>query len=547
MGSVAADQRATDRGGLVIPLVVLALATLASEDLACIGAGLLIARGDLGATSGIAACTIGIIGGDLLLYALGRWVGRPVARRAPIAWFVRETALERGAAWFAQKGTLAVLVARFIPGSRLPTYLAAGVLHAPFARFAGACTMAALLWVPALVLFSALLGHSAYEVFGRYVQQALIAAVVAIAVYGTLRLLVRLATWRGRRLLLGRWRRLTRWEYWPRWAFYPPVLIYISWLALRYRSLRLITCVNPAMPGGGLVGESKYAILSALAKNSQRVARTVRVAEGTAWDRTTAIRRLMHDCNLPFPIVLKPDVGERGSGVRIVRDETQLSAYCHDARGDILLQPFVPGVEAGLFYYRLPGELQGCLFAITEKRMPVVHGDGLHTLEELILADDRAVCLAPLFLRRHASRLAEIPPQDEAVPLAELGTHCRGAAFFDGSHLRTPALEAAVDEVSRGYPGFWFGRYDVRALSWEALRAGNFTVVELNGATSEATSIYDPRHNLLTAYRTLFRQWAVLFRIAEVNRNAGAAPTPPRDLVALWRRHRMALAGHAAE
>lgn len=531
----------------MIELILIALATLASEDLACIGAGILIARGELGAVPGIAACMVGIVGGDLLLYALGRWVGRPVARRPPVSWFVREAALERGAAWFARKGTLAVLTARFIPGTRLPTYLAAGVVHAPFNGFAVACALAALLWVPTLVLLSVLLGHSAYEVFGTYGQHALIAVAVAITAYVVLRLALPLATWRGRRLLLGSWRRLTRWEYWPRWAFYPPVILYVAWLGLRYRSLRLITCVNPAMPGGGLVGESKHAILSALARGSSRVARTALVAVGAAGERATAVRRLMREWNTTFPIVLKPDVGERGSGVRIVRDETQLRSYFDEARGDVLLQPFVAGVEAGLFYYRLPGESRGRLFAITEKRMPAVAGDGRRTLEELILADERAVCLAPLFFRRHASRLAAVPAPGEEVALAELGTHCRGAAFFDGSQLRTLELEAAVDEVSRGYPGFWFGRYDVRAPSWEALRAGTFTVVELNGATSEATSIYDPRHSLLTAYRTLFRQWALLFRIAAVNRRAGAEPTRPRDLIALWRLYRLALAGHAAE
>lgn len=255
----------------------------------------------------------------------------------------------------------------------------------------------------------------------------------------------------------------------------------------------------------------------------------------------------MREWRLSFPIVLKPDVGERGGGVQIVRNETELGAYLRDAQGDILLQPFVSGVEAGLFYYRLPGDAHGTLFAITEKRMPAVLGDGRRTLEELILADERAVCLAPLFLRRHANRLDTVPPPGEEVTLAELGTHCRGAAFFDGSHLRTPELETAVDQISRGYPGFWFGRYDVRAPSWEALSAGEFTVLELNGATSEATSIYDPRYGLLTAYRTLFQQWALLFRIAVLNRDAGAEPTRRRDLFALWRLHRVALAGHAAE
>ncbi|HEX5633775.1 MAG TPA: hypothetical protein VFX50_11110, partial [Gemmatimonadales bacterium] len=413
-------------------------------------------------------------------------------------------------------------------------------------RFALLSALAVGLWAPLLVGLATLFGEGFSLLFEDFRRRALPALALALALYLLVRLALQLSTWRGRRLALSRWRRLTRWEFWPMWAFYPPVVLYVIWLALRHRSVTLLTCVNPGIPGGGVAGESKAAILAGLARGSDRVApfRLLRAHELNG-DGERNVAAAMAALETSWPVVLKPDVGERGSGVAIVRSPEMLRRYLAGARGDVIVQRYMPGVEAGIFYYRLPGEARGHVFAITEKRLPAVVGDGRRTLEELILADDRAVCHAALFLRRHEARLQFVPARGEPVMLVELGTHSRGATFFDGAWLQSPALEAAVDRVSAGYPGFFFGRYDVRAPSWHALRQGEFTVIELNGATAEATSIYDPANGLLAAWRTLMRQWAILFEIAARNRRHGAEPTTIRELLGMLAHHRDAVAGHA--
>jgi hypothetical protein len=116
--------------------------------------------------------------------------------------------------------------------------------------------------------------------------------------------------------------------------------------------------------------------------------------------------------------------------------------------------------------------------------------------------------------------------------LSNWGTHCRGALFLDGGHVGTSRLEARIDEISRGYDGFFFGRYDLRTDSVEDLKNGlNFRVIELNGVTSEATNIYDPRNGMGDAYRLLFLQWRIAFEIGSQNRAKGMKPTPVRDLI----------------
>jgi hypothetical protein len=51
--------------------------------------------------------------------------------------------------------------------------------------------------------------------------------------------------------------------------------------------------------------------------------------------------------------------------------------------------------------------------------------------------------------------------------------------------------------------GFYFGRLDVMYNTVEELEQGiNFSIVELNGAASEPTHIYDPKHSLFCMERT---------------------------------------------
>jgi hypothetical protein len=59
----------------------------------------------------------------------------------------------------------------------------------------------------------------------------------------------------------------------------------------------------------------------------------------------------------------------------------------------------------------------------------------------------------------------DIPAPGEAVQLVEVGSHCRGSVFLDGSRLKTEALEDAIDRITQRHPGFFFGRYDIRAVS----------------------------------------------------------------------------------
>jgi hypothetical protein len=145
---------------------------------------------------------------------------------------------------------------------------------------------------------------------------------------------------------------------------------------------------------------------------------------------------------------------------------------------------------------------------------------------------------AARFLARHAGERERVLAAGETFVLGRAGNHAQGTMFLDDAHLITPALESRIDEIARTYRGFFIGRFDVRYRDPELFKQGrDLAIVELNGATAEATDIYDPSRSLLSAYRTLFDQWKLVFEIGDANRARGATSSSPRRLASLLAAH----------
>ncbi len=520
---------------LLVALLLLAIATFVSEDLTCIGTGLLVAQGRLELVPGALACFVGIFVGDLLLYAAGRYLGRPVLGLPPLRWWVTEAAVEESSTWFRQRGAMVIGLGRFLPGTRLPTYLAAGILKIPILRCAFYFLLAAAVWTPLLVGGALVAGSTALEHVESFQRRGLILLIVLVAILWAIRgVMLPALSWRGRRRLLGHWKRWTRWEYWPAWLLYPPLLVYIVYLGIRHRGLTVFTATNPAMPAGGLIGESKAEILAGLAGTGDAVPEWRLLSGSTVEEKIADLRDFQSAVGTSYPLILKPDVGQRGSGVALVDDESAAAAHLRTHRGAFLAQRYVEGPEFSVFYYRRPSWKHGRIFSITEKESPSITGDGRRTVEDLVLADARAVALAKVYARELGQRWHEIPEEGVRVGLAVIGAHSRGTIFRDGSHLWSEALAARVDQLSRTYDGFYFGRYDFRAPSVEDFVAGRgLRILELNGVTSDSTDIYDPKNGYFRAYRKLLRQWRLAFEIGAECRARGAEITSVGTLVRL--------------
>ncbi len=334
--------------------------------------------------------------------------------------------------------------------------------------------------------------------------------------------------------------RLRRWlhrEFWPAWLFYLPLIPWLAYLSLRYRGMLVWTAANPGMENHGIVGESKYAILAQLP--ASWVIPSGWLGPDELPKRLAKFRDLVELRDWSFPLILKPDAAQRGSGVRRIADLAQARAYLAAHPDPTLVQPYHPGpYELGIFYYRLPGESRGRIFSITDKVFPVLVGDGRRSLRELITQHPRYSLQAEVFLQRHAARRDQVLTRGQHFFLALAGNHCQGTLFCDGQSWWTPMLEARIDAIAREHPGFFIGRFDVRFHDPEALRQGRaFAIVELNATSSESTNIYDPAKSLWWAYRVLFRQWRLLYQIGAANRRLGHRPVTVWAMARLLRRY----------
>jgi membrane protein DedA with SNARE-associated domain len=136
---------------MLAPGAMLAAATLVSEDAATLTAGALVAANAIGAKWAIASVAFGIWVGDLGLFAAGR-----LARRIPAVarWVDRRWSLEQVRsmeARFSRGAPLAILGSRFMPGTRVVLYVAAGLLHVRTSTFAIAAAAASLVWTMTIV------------------------------------------------------------------------------------------------------------------------------------------------------------------------------------------------------------------------------------------------------------------------------------------------------------------------------------------------------------------------------------------------------------
>lgn len=517
-----------DRSPEII-FAALLLATFVSEDLACVTAGALAGQGVISLPLAITACFVGIFLGDLLLFTAGRFFGQRLLQFSLFSRFVSDSSIERASVWLERNGLEAIFLSRFVTGLRLPTYLAAGFLRTDVRKFSLYFLLASLVWTPILVGFSA------------FSTQSLSKTNVIIAIFlifAAIRLTIHFSSWKNRRLFVGRLTRWVHWEFWPLWIFYLPVFVYVLSLAFRYRSLTVFTCSNPAIPAGGFIGESKSEIYERLqlhpVAEPYLLPYILLSAKNSASENLALAKTHIADNTLSFPLIFKPDVGERGKGVTFIRDFDDLESHLNGMERDTISQEYFGGEEVSIFYYRYPHEEKGRIFSITEKNFPRLTGDGISDVETLILRDRRAVALAKKYFEQNTERLGYVPEEGEKIKILDIGTHSRGAMFSDGGHFRTAVLEEKIDEICRGYEGFYFGRFDIRCRSFEALKRGeSFKIIELNGVTSESTNIYDRKYSLFDAYRILFRQWAIAFEIGRENFQRGVKPTGVADLIKL--------------
>jgi hypothetical protein len=308
--------------------------------------------------------------------------------------------------------------------------------------------------------------------------------------------------------------RLLHWEYWPFHIVYAPVYPYWLWLCLKAKSLFFFSTSNPTIKNGGFLMESKKEIYDLMP--AYLYPKTILVKAGTPIEKI----RIREEAGLQFPLIAKPDIGLRGLAVKKLDKLSELINYTHTSKVDFLIQQFIPyELEAGIFYYRFPEENNGHISGIVLKEFMTVTGDGKSSIMTLLRQNKRYILQLDSLTSMYKGELNSVLQEGEKRILAHYGNHSRGAKFIDVSWRIDQQLTQVIDRVCKEIPGFYFGRMDIRFNSWEELKTGrHFSIIELNGAGSEPTHIYDPRHTIFYAWKEIIRHWNKLYMISRQNR-----------------------------
>lgn len=503
---------------------------LISEDAALLGALALYKQGSIPLPIACAAPTLGIILGDLGLFYFGSLLAKSETTERISLPGLSESRVglvrkQMNSPIFKKWRNVSIFIARFIPGARLPAYLGAGLFKVSSATFLAITISSTLLWVSSATLFAT---HALKSISPQAIG---LLAVGVFLISLLLRRAVLFAESRGLlrslRVTLYQIQKLRFYEFWPAWLFYFPVGIYYFYLGIKQRSFSSPLYSNPGIPNSGTIGESKSLIFSLIPDYFSAKLRYLKL-DPKACDHASLValaELFIKEHSLVYPVILKPDVGQRGSGVVLVQNSMHLSEQLRSLGVETILQEYCSyPEEIGVNYVRYPLEGQGKITGITRKRFPSVTGDGIQTLAELILNDTRARYLARLYFNKHQDRLGDVIVKNESYILARIGNHCQGAIFENGENLINGALEKHIDQIAQSIPGFFVGRFDIRFEAESSLRqGGRFKIIEINGAAGEATHIYDRQMGVFRAYAVLFAQLRALFEIGRQNRDKNPA------------------------
>ncbi len=312
--------------------------------------------------------------------------------------------------------------------------------------------------------------------------------------------------------------KILHWEYWNVNVVYFPIYFYWIYLSLKAKSLGFFNASNPRIINGGFALESKKEIYDLIPK--QYYPETLFFKADESWE--TILKQLAAS-NIKFPFIIKPDMGLQGLRVEKMHNENELKLYLKKVNYDFLIQEFAKfPLEIGLFYYRMPNEEKGKITGIVYKDFLIVKGNGINTVEELILQNPRFAIQFETLKKRFGIQLTKVLGKGEILNLVPFGNHVRGSKFTDVSFWINDKLIETFNDICLQIPDFYFGRLDIMFKSREDLEKGkNFSIIELNGAGSEPTHMYDPKHSIFFAWKEIVRHYDILYKICTYNHQKG--------------------------
>ncbi|MFT6970636.1 MAG: hypothetical protein ACJAXX_001202 [Roseivirga sp.] len=323
-------------------------------------------------------------------------------------------------------------------------------------------------------------------------------------------------------------------EYWPFWLFFMPLVPYWIYLAMRAKSFTYFTAANPGIEHGGVFGESKMDILNKI--DPKYLPRSIFFNVSLP---SSVVLEMVKAREIDFPLIIKPNIGERGDDVEKIDHEEGLLKYLFSAKGDLIIQEYVDyEIELGVLYYRFPDSEVTGITSIVTKEFLTVTGDGKSTIAELLEDNDRARFQILTLMKKFGVEMNLVLTLGEMRNLQPIGNHCKGTKFLSGMDLVNNQLVQVFDKLALGIDGFYFGRFDLKVKSIADLYKGeNIKILELNGVTSEPGHIYDPSYSIWKAYAETAKNMKMMYRVSKANIEKGQKVTPLLEMIRLVRTH----------
>lgn len=308
---------------------------------------------------------------------------------------------------------------------------------------------------------------------------------------------------------------IMNWEYWSFNIVYIPIFIYWCYLAFKSKSFFFFSTSNPKIKNAGFLMESKFEIYQIMSE--KLYPRTIFIKSGK--DINHIINQI-EEKGIQLPLIAKPDTGMRGLKVKLLNSMQDLHTYHSNSTYNYLVQEYIPyNNEVGIFYAKYPSENKGIITGIVGKEFLAITGDGKSTIETLIKQNNRFLLQLKNLRNIHGQDLKRILLPNEKYTLVPYGNHSRGSKFIDLSHLIDEQLSATINSICQSIPDFYYGRLDIKYKNWESLKVGKeFSIIEVNGAGSEPTHIYDPKHSIFFAWKEIKRHCKILYEISMENK-----------------------------
>lgn len=263
---------------------------------------------------------------------------------------------------------------------------------------------------------------------------------------------------------------------------------------------------------GGIFEESKLSVYHRIPKGW-----TPKTLALPPFIEKDALEQFMAQNQLSFPVIVKPDRGMRGRGVRYHKHMDTLIEHASSfgSGHPHIIQPYIDmPMEIGVFMIKDGADWS--ITSLVQRELPKVIGNGTSSIIELISRDDHLFLQLERIKKYGHHQLNRVPVLGEEVKLGLIGNHRLGTHFLDRNDLISEEFKMAMKRICDLLKGFEYGRLDIRFNNWDSFEElRDFSIIEVNGANSEPGHIYQQGFDLVGAWKVLLKHHRIIFQKAK--------------------------------